>query len=175
MEGGYFYCFDISSVSISSPYPPEPVSEKTVALAGGLREGYDPATRLLSTSIYYYLTPNRPTGHFHSNRSRIVHTLVKGRGRYVLIHKDGRIESFIVGHNIQRGERVCWVVDGGVYKASFLLDDIDGNSQSEGLLITETVVPGFEYADHEFLSAEKATTLLDPDTFQEMEWLISKF
>lgn len=175
IEGGYFYLFDVSSRLVPSPYSSEPVSEKTLALAGGLREGFDPATRLLSTSIYYYLSPNRPSGHFHSNRSRIVHTLVKGRGRYVLIHKDGRVESFIVGHNIHLGERVSWVVDGGAYKASFLLDDIDGSKESQGLLITETVVPGFEYADHEFLSAEKAKTLLGPDTFQEMDWLISKF
>ena len=40
------------------------------------------------------------------------------------------------------------------YKASFWLPDggARGGSRSEGLLISETVVPEFEYYDHEILS-----------------------
>lgn len=70
-----------------------------------------------------------------------MHTLISGRGRYVLIHADEesegegkkRIETFVVGKDVERGERSVWVVEGGKYKASFLLDGEDG----EGLLISE--------------------------------------
>jgi predicted cupin superfamily sugar epimerase len=64
--------------------------------------------------------------------------LIRGRGRYVLIHADEegekkRVESFIVGKDVAQGERAVWVVEGGKYKASFLLE-CDGE---EGLLISE--------------------------------------
>lgn len=71
-------------------------------------------------------------------------TLHKGRGRYVIIHvnekQDGqraRIETFVVGQDIYNGERLQWLVEGGKYKASFLLPDVKGGSESEGLLISE--------------------------------------
>ncbi|KAG0070515.1 hypothetical protein BGZ90_012619 [Linnemannia elongata] len=182
IEGGYYALTDINTASTPSPYPPEPLSARTLDLTGGLREGYDPAKRLLSTSIFYYLTPNRPMGSFHRNRSRIIHTLVKGRGRYVLIHPDGRVESFVVGHDIGKGEKVTWTVEGGVWKASFLLQPSAGDGPSgstrggqdnnEGLLITETVVPGFEYSDHEFLSVEKSKELLTATDAKALEWLV---
>ncbi|OZA78124.1 MAG: hypothetical protein B7X77_03960, partial [Caulobacter sp. 39-67-4] len=63
-------------------------------------------------------------------------------------------------------------VEGGVWKASHLVDrDGQGRGQDsdgEGLLITETVVPGFEYADHEFLSQEKFEQILPEDRVKEL-------
>jgi predicted cupin superfamily sugar epimerase len=177
VEGGYFALTDTSPGSIPSPYPQTPLSEATIAATGGIREGYDPAIRLMSTTIFYYLTPNRPQGSFHMNRSRIIHTLHRGRGRYVLIHPDGRVESFNVGQNIENGEKLQWIVEGGVWKASFLLDveDENGNTQeNEGLLISETVVPGFEYSDHEFLSSGRSRIILAPETAARLEWLVNK-
>ncbi|KAJ4863746.1 cupin superfamily (DUF985) domain-containing protein [Trichoderma breve] len=155
VEGGYFT-----------------VTDRTIDLVNGLPEDFDYALRRLSTTIFYYLTPNRPQGSFHRNRSRIIHSLHRGRGRYVLIHPDGRIESFVVGPNIERGEKLQWVVEGGVFKASFLLPDIDGQSGSDGLLISETVVPGFEYADHEFLSHERLVEVLPEAKAKALEWLV---
>lgn len=174
VEGGYFALTDLAPTSMASPYPHTPLSEATLAATGGVREGYDPTQRLLSTTIFYYLTPHRPQGHFHVNRSRIVHTLHRGRGRYVLIHPDGRVESFVVGQAIEKGEKLQWVVEGGVYKASFLLDADDDDKENEGLLISETVVPGFEYSDHEFLSPERSRTLLSADIASKLEWLVNK-
>ncbi|PNY26238.1 Uncharacterized protein TCAP_03835 [Tolypocladium capitatum] len=177
VEGGYFVATDSSPALIPSPYPPTPLSEKTLALVGGPRPGFDPAVRRLSTSIFYYLTPNRPVGSFHRNRSRIVHAWHRGRGRYVLIHPGGRVESFIVGPDVQRGEKLQWVVDGGVWKASYLLErggkDTEGPDANEGLLISETVVPGFEYADHEFLSRERCAEILPEELAKELAWLVS--
>ena len=73
-----------------------------------------------------------------------MHTLHRGRGRYVIIHEDetkqgekARVETFVVGHDIHGGERVQWLVEGGKYKASFLMPDVPGGSESEGLLISE--------------------------------------
>ena len=47
-----------------------------------------------------------------------------------------------------------WIVEGGKFKASFLLPDTEGGNESaKGLLISETVVPGFDYRDHDFNGA----------------------
>jgi hypothetical protein len=40
----------------------------------------------------------------------------------------------------------------GSFKASYMLPDEEGGNSSQGLLISETAVPGFEYCDHDFLS-----------------------
>lgn len=54
----------------------------------------------------------------------------------MLIHENnGRVESFVVGHRMDRGEKCMWVVNGGVWKASFVEEDTDG--EERGLLITE--------------------------------------
>ena len=39
--------------------------------------------------------------------------------------------------NVHSGEKLQWMVEGGKYKASFLLPDIDGTTESGGLLISE--------------------------------------
>lgn len=142
-EGGYFRETDRSPFTMPNPH-------------------YDPhthahsdryATRNYSTLIYYLLTPTISIGRLHKNQNRIIHILQKGRGQYVLIYPDGRVKSFIVGFDHARGEISQWVVPGGVYKASFLLP-LTADSQptkDDHLLISEVVVPGFEYEDHEFL------------------------
>lgn len=44
----------------------------------------------------------------------------------MIIHADGvhkgekaRVETFVVGHDIQKGEKSQWVVEGGKYKSMF--------------------------------------------------------
>ncbi|KAH8170583.1 cupin superfamily (DUF985) domain-containing protein [Sarocladium implicatum] len=172
IEGGYFAVTDISPTSIPSPYPPQPLSERTMRITSHLHDNTVPATRLLSTTIFYFLTPSRPMGSFHKNRSRIIHTLHRGRGRYVLIHEDGRVETFVVGRDVEKGEKLQWVVEGGVYKASLLLEDEEGKGGSGGLLISETVVPGFDYADHEFLEEEKLREMVPEKQADALKWLI---
>jgi hypothetical protein len=107
-----------------------------------------------------------------------VHTLHKGRGRYVIIHADEegeekRIETFTVGHNVAKGERLQWIVEGGKFKASYLLPDQDGGDSSQGLLISETVVPWFEYCDHDFLSPRGLDELVGPAKAEGLKWLLS--
>ncbi|KAF2224537.1 RmlC-like cupin domain-containing protein [Elsinoe ampelina] len=246
IEGGYFVETDRSPLRIpnaflsttnpapSSPHDPSKVqgthalqrhleastSGKNTVTQPGLRGSYNlsPTTRSASTSILYLLTPANPQGNFHRNKSRAIHSLVSGRGRYVVIHpvdegsgspqppspspspgldgrtaaggdrsggsqagevRVGRVETFVVGKDVAKGERVQWVVEGGRWKGSFLLGaEGEGGSEREGdgeqgLLISETVVPGFEYEDHEFLTREKAREVLG-EREGELGWLVRK-
>lgn len=146
-------------------------------------------TRNASTSIHYLLTPESPMGAFHRNRGRTIHTLHRGRGRYVIIHADevlpsydthsgirgkARVETFIVGHDVEKGERLQWIVDGGKYKSSFLLPLEGEEKDGEGLLISETVVPGFEYSDHDFMRVERLEALVKKEQADEMRWMLRK-
>ena len=169
--------------------------------------------RHASTSIHYFLTPSSPLGRFHRNKARTVHTLHSGRGAYVVLYPpediddgaevehgesgkgggsdtDGkgerqwRVETFMVGKDVSKGEKLQWVVEGGRYKASYLLPDTgnpsqaggeDGEGESEaGLLISETVIPGFEYSDHDFLTAVGFLRRIGQEGEGEMGWLLGK-
>ncbi|GLA36817.1 hypothetical protein AnigIFM63309_003252 [Aspergillus niger] len=139
------------------------------------------ATRSAGTCIHYFLTPGSPLGAFHRNKSRTVHTLHRGRGRYVVIHADEKkegkapVEEFVVGHGVERGEKVEWVVEGGKWKASYLLPEeghADDDGEERGLLITETVEPGFAIEDHDFLTLQEMKELLTPEQVEEMSWML---
>ncbi|TVY48569.1 Uncharacterized protein LCER1_G008274, partial [Lachnellula cervina] len=144
IEGGYFSETDRAPDTVPTPFPASTSSTTDLAPQ---RPGFNPALRNSSTTIYYLLTPTSPQGGFHRNRGRTVHTLHSGRGRYVLIHAnepgtEKRIETFVVGKDIEKGEKLQWIVEGGKFKASYLLPDEDGGVESKsGLLISETVVP----------------------------------
>ena len=104
----------------------------------------DAGERFAMTSIYYLLTAEGPVGHFHRNRSSIVHYFHLGDPiDYFLIHPDGRLETVTMGPDPTRGQRLQLTVPGGIWKASRL--------QADGRLgyglISEAVSPGFDYAD----------------------------
>ena len=172
-EGGYFVETDRDPFQVPNPF-----------LTLSQRDNDDDTsnlTRAASTSIFYFLTPESPQGNFHRNSARTVHTLHRGRGRYVLIHADevkaeekARVETFIVGQDVERGERLQWIVEGGKYKGSFLLPDSEGEASSDGLLISETVVPGFDYRDHDFLKQAAFTRLVTKEQEKELSWLLSQ-
>jgi len=175
IEGGFFKETDRAPETITSPYPSEKSSTSELAPK---RPGFDPRVRNFSTTIFYLLTPHGPQGGFHRNKARTVHTLHRGRGRYVIIHaddagKEKRVETFVVGPNVSRGEKLQWIVEGGKYKASFLLPDEENGTESQGLLISETVVPGFEFCDHDFLSPVRLKELLSSEKAEELGWLLS--
>lgn len=191
IEGGYFVETDRDPLLIPSPFPADTLYSSAAAALAPQRPGFDAARRNASTTIFYLLTPGSPQGNFHRNRGRTVHTLHRGRGVYVLIHADEedvayegggrgkRVETFVVGPDVARGERLQWIVEGGKYKASFLLADAGGNGaqaeeQSRGLLITETVVPGFEFCDHDFLEREGLESLVGGKEAEKLAWLVRK-
>ncbi|KAL1618013.1 hypothetical protein SLS54_007546 [Diplodia seriata] len=217
-EGGYFVETDRDSRRVVNPFHPsydsgmtrvstkacfaETTAMEEEAAGDGGGEGgkqqqqqqWTTLTRSASTSIYYLLTQGRGLGRFHRNKGRTVHTLHKGRARYVIIHADevvngirprgeARVETYVVGQDVAAGERLQWVVEGGKYKASFLLPDVDGgvegeatsgSSSKDGCLISETVVPGFEYADHDFLKPERLVELVGEERAAELAWLLTK-
>jgi predicted cupin superfamily sugar epimerase len=41
-------------------------------------------------------------------------------------------------------------------------------------LISETVVPGFEFEDHDFLKRERAEALLTVEQVEEMGWMLRR-
>lgn len=182
IEGGYFAETDRDPLLVPNPFQHLPALTNPTATD-------DSPTRHASTTIFYLLTPRSPVGYFHRNRARTVHTLHRGRGVYVLLHMDRRdpstdkvpVETFVVGHDLERGERLQWIVEGGKFKASFLIPDANahggsesGNESSAGLLISETVVPGFDYADHDFLTAQTMREALEPEQIQELRWLVKR-
>ncbi|KAB2572364.1 Uncharacterized protein DBV05_g9007 [Lasiodiplodia theobromae] len=203
-EGGYFVETDRDQRRVANPFHAsydsgmtavstkqcfaETTAEETDG-KGGNEKLWTDLTRSASTSIYYLLTQGRSFGRFHRNKGRTVHTLHKGRARYVIIHADevvngvrpagqARIETYVVGQDVAAGERLQWVVEGGKYKASFLLPDEDGagaaSASKDGCLISETVIPGFEFADHDFLKPERLVELVGEERAAELAWLLTK-
>jgi predicted cupin superfamily sugar epimerase len=142
-EGGYFKELDRDPRTVPNPFVSHPYATTAEAPFSG-----DNSIRNASTSILYLLTPHSPQGHFHRNAGRTVHTLVQGRGRYVLVHDDEgedgekkRVESFVVGKDVEAGERVVWIVEGGKYKASFLEAEEGVDEWESRLLISEVSCP----------------------------------
>ncbi|EMD64561.1 hypothetical protein COCSADRAFT_89921 [Bipolaris sorokiniana ND90Pr] len=173
IEGGYFAELDRNPLLIPNPFLQSDNGEEEVKRTAQKPLSGDDAVRNASTSIYYMLSRGEPQGNFHRNKGRTIHTLISGRGRYVLIHADEpgtpkRVESFVVGMDFAAGEKSVWVVEGGKYKASFLLEGAEG----ERLLISETVIPGFEYSDHDFLTLEGFRKIVTPEQAEELEWLV---
>ena len=151
-EGGYFRRTHENSRTVPCPFPEEGPG----------------STRLASTSIHYLLTPASPIGHFHRNKALCYHFHHRGRGRYRLIGEQGEVDEFVVGPDVAAGEKLMWAVEGGVWKSSELIvgdgdGDGDGDGGGEGLLISEVVVPGFEFRDHEFLDWERLQALVGPE------------
>ena len=96
------------------------------------------------SSIFYLLAAQSPIGHFHLNRSDIVHYFHMGDPiTYYLLHPDGELKTAVMGNNLSAGEVLQLTVPGGVWKASQI--PIDGEHGFG--LISEAVSPGFEYSD----------------------------
>ena len=70
-------------------------------------------------------------------------------------------------------------MEGGKWKCSFLLPDVEDDGECEegsrgGLLISETVVPGFEFCDHDFLRAEQLEEMLGGEERGRAGWMLLK-
>jgi len=100
--------------------------------------------RVNMTSIYYLLSAKSPIGHFHMNRSDIMHYFQMGDPiTYYLINQDGSLETHVLGPDPTQGHKMQMVVKGGTWKASKI-----STTGSYGYgLIGEAVAPGFEYVD----------------------------
>ncbi|TFK32558.1 RmlC-like cupin domain-containing protein [Crucibulum laeve] len=136
-EGGYYVETDRQVAQVPSPFANQ---EK----------------RSLATSIYYLLTKDSPSGVIHLNKSVTYHVLHHGRAEYTLITPGSppTVEKKVMGTNVTAGETRLLLVGTGIWKMSRLLpeDLADDKRDNEGCLITEVVVPGFHWEDHQFLT-----------------------
>lgn len=97
--------------------------------------------RLAMSSIFYLLTSQSSVGHWHLNKSDIMHYFQGGAAlTYYLIHPDGELEVVVMGSDLEASQKLQLMVPGGTWKASHLESGDYG-------LISEAVVPGFEYSD----------------------------
>ncbi|KAF5365927.1 hypothetical protein D9758_006688 [Tetrapyrgos nigripes] len=131
-------------------------------------------SRALATSIYYLQTYDDPEGYIHMNKSMTYHVLHQGRVEYTLITPGSppRVEVKVMGENISAGESRLLLVPTNVWKSSRLLpEDIKSASEEPQdkrnkcfSLITEVVVPGFEFEDHKYMKMQDLEAL-----FKDME------
>ena len=122
--------------------------------------------RYLTTSIYYLLTQESDVGHWHNNKSDILHYFHLGDPiEYSLILPNGTLQQIVLGTDLINGQQLQFPVMGGTWKTSRLLQGEHGFG-----LISEAVSPGFDYAD---------MTIADSDTLQasypQHKELINKF
>ncbi len=110
---------------------------QTVATPGGERAAL--------SSIHYLLGAASPLGRLHRNRSTILHYLQSGGPvEYLTIDPAGALQRSVLGY--APGESLFLEVPGGWWKASRLI------GEATHALVSEVVIPGFDYADHEFMS-----------------------
>lgn len=131
-EGGYFRQIYQSNWQLPTP-----------ARTGESRWGVN--------TIYYLLTRQSPTGHLHRNESDIIHFFHAGSPlTYLMVSPEGQLSQVIMGPDPAQGHVFQMTVPGGYWKASFL-------AEGEYGLISEAVVPGFDYRDRELASVETIT------------------
>ena len=101
--------------------------------------------RAAASSIHYLLDRQSPVGRFHRNRSDILHYLQSGGPvDYWLLEAGGSVRRVRLG--FEADQQLFLHVPGGTWKASVLHESADH------ALVSEVVTPGFDYADHEFLT-----------------------
>ena len=102
--------------------------------------------RHAATSIHYLLTREAPRNRFHRVRSTILHYLQSGGPvQYACIDAQGVLTETTLGHG--EGQALFLEVPPGTWKASRLVANADQ------ALVSEVVIPGFDWADHAFLDA----------------------
>lgn len=121
--------------------------------------------RYCASSIYYMLSEDQPIGYLHRNHSDIVHCYQLGAAaEYFLIDAEAKLQRVILGPDLVNGHVLQLLVPGGVWKASRLL----GRQFS---LISEFVVPGFDYRDNEIAGSDLMRACY-PQYFAEIAGLI---
>lgn len=115
--------------------------------------GTPEAPRAAMSAIYYLLTRDQPIGHFHCNRSDILHCFHGGSAlTYYLVSPDGELRITRLGMDVETGEFPQLLVPGGTWKATHLTTGDHG-------LLSEAVCPGFDWQD---------MTLATGDQFQQL-------
>jgi predicted cupin superfamily sugar epimerase len=146
------------------------------------REG---GSRPLMNTIYYMLDGKSPVGHLHTNQSDIVHYYHGGNPvQYIVVNPTtGQILTCVMGHDVALGHRLQLVVPGGWPKASRLLTKrgtpIVDSPESERIpselnafgLVSEVVVPGFDYRDRHLCSLPDVELRFGADASRQLSLL----
>lgn len=124
-------------------------------------------TRKLLTSIYYMLTDDSYVGFLHKNKSDIIHYYHMGVSTtYTIVSPEGELSEVVLGSNLNAGEQLQLLVPGEYWKSSRL-------NKGEYSVISEAVVPGFEYSDNEVATVEMIKRLF-PDLLSRLGVCIKK-
>ncbi len=104
-------------------------------------------SRPAMSSIYYLLTDDSPVGYWHRNQSDIMHYFHCGSALdYWLIDPQGQLQHFVLGSQLEAGQKLQLLVPGGHWKATELV-------AGEFALLSEAVSPGFCAEDMEMATA----------------------
>lgn len=123
-EGGYFRRIYTSEAKVQTAY----------------------GERYAASSIHYLLTAEHPRGNFHKVLSTILHYLQSGGPvQYACINEQGQLTETVLGN--APGQQMFLEVPAGVWKSSRLIDG------AEHALVSEVVIPAFDWADHVYLDA----------------------
>ena len=131
-EGGYF----------REPYRAQGIIKKQVL----------PPTfkgdRNYSTTVYFLL-PKRSKSRLHRLPSdEVWHFYLGGPLKLIIINKEGAVEEITLGHNVQAGHKLQYVVPAGLWFGSY---PAKGTAYS---FVGCTVAPGFDFADLEMAKTE---------------------
>lgn len=100
--------------------------------------------RHAASSIHYLLTREHPRGRFHKVRSTILHYLQSGGPvQYACIDAQGVLTETTLG--FEAGQELFLEVPPNTWKASRL------SAAADHALVSEVVIPGFDWADHQYL------------------------
>ena len=130
VEGGYFKRTYTSSIELAT------------------KEG----VRQTLSSIYYLLSAQARIGHWHKNRSDIMHYFHAGSAlTYYLISPEGELTTSILSNDLTVGQPQL-LVPGGYWKATVL-------EQGQYGLLSEAVTPSFDFEDMDLACAEELSAL----------------
>ncbi len=137
-EGGYYREIYRSEEKINSHALPK-------------RYGGD---RNFSTSIYYLLKEGEYSKLHRLKSDEIYHFYLGASVEIILIYPNGKIETRILGNNLERGESLQIIVPKNVWQGLRLI----GNGRFS--LMGTTVSPGFDYNDFELGDEEKLQKII---------------
>ena len=122
--------------------------------------------RRAATSIYYLLTARSPIGYWHQNQSDILHFYQAGAPlTYWVLHPNGQLHQHRLGPDMTQGQQLQLQVPGRCWKATELVAGEYG-------LLSEVVVPGFDYADMTLATAATIQSQLTPEAWEQVQHLI---
>lgn len=136
VEGGYFA---------------ETYRSKVALAQQSLPSGY-PGERVLSTAIYYMLTPDTFSAIHRLKGDEVYHFYLGDPAEMLILKPDGTGETVLIGPDIASGMRLQHVVPAGAWQGSRLAPG------GKFALMGTTMSPGFDPADFEIGRRDELST-----------------